>query len=89
VASYRSRFLLRVAIAEAASLVGFVMALVTYEPWPFFVGLAFTLVGFLRAMPTARNLARDQDDLSVAGCAHPLAATLGAPGPAAPAGPVS
>lgn len=82
VTTYRTRFFLRMAIAEAAALTGFAVALVAYQPWPYFLGLAFTLVGFLRAAPTERNLARDQDALAVAGCAHPLAATLRAtPGP--------
>jgi len=76
VATYRTRFFLRMAIAEAAALAGFAVALVAYQPWPYFLGLAFTLIGFVRAAPTTRNLARDQDVLSVAGCAHPLAETL-------------
>ncbi|HEY8545369.1 MAG TPA: hypothetical protein VIL36_09995 [Acidimicrobiales bacterium] len=76
VATYRSRFLVRLGTAEAAALTGFVMVVLTGEPLLYALGLAFTLVGFLRAAPSARNLARDQEDLAVRGCAHPLAETL-------------
>lgn len=90
VGSYRSRFFLRVAYSEAAALAGFVVSMMAGEPWPYFLGVACTAVGFARAAPTARNLARDQEALSAAGCAHPLAATLGAPADSAPpTGPIS
>jgi hypothetical protein len=79
VRTYRSRFMVRLAVAEAASLVAFVMVLLTYEPLIYLLGLAFSAAGFARVAPTAGRLARDQDALAISGCAQSLVAVLGAP----------
>jgi F0F1-type ATP synthase membrane subunit c/vacuolar-type H+-ATPase subunit K len=68
VASYRSRFFLRLAFAESAALAAFVIAISIGPWWAYFVGLAFTVVGFARLAPTGRNLERDDNDLRAHGC---------------------
>jgi hypothetical protein len=77
-ASYRTRFFLRIASAEAVALVGFVAVVVTGAAWLYLVGIAFTALGFLRLAPSPRNLERDQDTLNERGCGRSLAAVLGA-----------
>lgn len=64
VTSYSSLFFLRMALAQALFLIGFVGAFVTGRWWIVLVGLPFTLVGFAIAAPTRSNLARAQDQLN-------------------------
>jgi hypothetical protein len=68
VASYRTRFVLRIGIAESAALVGFASFLITGEPWHYPLGAAFTAVGLARVAPTSVNLARLEDRLALDGC---------------------
>lgn len=74
--SYRTRFFLRMAFAETTALLGFVLSFVAQSPWPYVVALPFTAVGFWWAAPTARNLARDQAQLTASECACNLLAAL-------------
>lgn len=72
VVSYRTRFFLRIAFADAAALVGFVGFFLADRWWLYAVGAAFALVGFLRLAPTQGNLRRDQEDLNRSGCGQSL-----------------
>lgn len=76
VASYRARFFLRIAFSEAAALWGFVGFFLTYAWWPYPMGAAMTAIGFLRAAPSRRNLARDQDELMQRQCGRSLVGAL-------------
>jgi hypothetical protein len=76
--TYRVRFIVRLTLAEAPVLAGFVGALVTGEPLLFLVGLPFAVVGYTRAAPTRRNIDRDQDELLAFGCGTSLLDALGA-----------
>jgi F0F1-type ATP synthase membrane subunit c/vacuolar-type H+-ATPase subunit K len=75
-ASYRTRFFLRIAFSEAAALLGFVGFFLTYAWWPYPVGGAIAAVGFTRAAPSRRNLARDQDELMYRQCGRSLVSAL-------------
>lgn len=66
--SYRIRFFLRLAFAEAAALVGFVAVILTGEWWLYLLGAAFTLIGFVRLAPTEKRLLQDQETLNSQGC---------------------
>jgi hypothetical protein len=79
--SYRARFFLRVAFAEAAALVGFVGFFLTYDWWPYPAGVAITAFGFRYAAPTRANLRRDQERLADAGCVRSLLRVLRTPLP--------
>ncbi len=74
--SYRSRFFLRIAFAESAALFGFVGFFLTYDWWPYPVGVAIAAAGFLRAAPTRGRLRRDQERLAEQGCFRPLVRAL-------------
>lgn len=74
--TYRSRFFLRIAVAEAAALLGFTGAFIQERLWIYLVGAAFALVGFALTAPSAGNLRKEQDALNRAGCSLSLAATL-------------
>lgn len=76
VGSYRSRFLQRTAISEAAALTGFV-AVFLGGPWTvYLIGYAFALAGFWRMAPTASNLQREQERLASGGCGLSLVGVL-------------
>jgi hypothetical protein len=81
VTGYRTRFFLRIAIAEAAALLGFVGALVAGEAWIYALGAAFTAVGFARLAPSRRNLDREQEALNLQGCGRSLLSLLLTAGP--------
>ena len=68
VASFRTRFVVRIAIAESAALVGFASFLATGEPWHYPLGAAFTAIGLARVAPTDANLARLEERLRLDGC---------------------
>ncbi|MGK2948727.1 MAG: hypothetical protein ACSLFP_09145 [Acidimicrobiales bacterium] len=70
--TYRTRFFLRLAMAEAVALLGFVAVFLTGDAWLYPFGGAFTTVGFLRAAPTERNLERDEETLNEQGCGRSL-----------------
>jgi len=66
--TYRQRFFLRIAFAEAAALYGFVGYFLISAWWPYPVGVATAAIGFTRAAPTSRHLARDQELLNERQC---------------------
>ena len=70
--SYRTRFFLRIAFADAAALVGFVGFFLADSWWLYPLGAAFALAGFVRLAPTRGNLQRDQDALNLSGCGQSL-----------------
>jgi F0F1-type ATP synthase membrane subunit c/vacuolar-type H+-ATPase subunit K len=74
--SYRTRFFLRLAFAEAAALGAFVVGISLGPWWVFFVGLPFTAAGFARLAPTAGHLEADQRRLAGEGCHRPLLGVL-------------
>ena len=78
-ASYQVRFFLRVAFAEFAALIGFVMFFVANEWWAYPLGVAVAAVGFARLAPTKANLAKDQADLRRRGNQLSLVAALRQP----------
>lgn len=75
-ATYRTRFFLRIAFAEACSLIAFAVYISIGPGWVYAVGLAFTLFGFAFAAPTVARLRADQDALSLSGCTLSLVAAL-------------
>lgn len=74
--SYRSRFFLRLAFADAAALAAFVVGIALGPWWVYFIGLGFTIVGFIGLMPSRRNLAADQAELAANGCHRSLVEAL-------------
>lgn len=75
-ASYRTRFFLRLAFAEAAALIGFVLNILFGPWWVYFVAATFTVIGFARLAPTRRHLEQDQEELSRNGCLLSLSDAL-------------
>jgi hypothetical protein len=75
-ATYKTRFFVRMAIAETVALVGFVLMFLTGSVVPFVAALPFTAVGFARAAPTDGNLQRDQDALNATGAMTDLRTAL-------------
>lgn len=76
VASYTTRFFLRVAFAESAALVGFVAFFVAGRWWLYPLGAVLTVAEFTRLAPTARNIAADQRRLEHASCPRDLLTVL-------------
>jgi hypothetical protein len=75
--SYRTRFFLRVALAESVALFAFAFSFIDAPAWIYYVGAAFTLVRFATTVaPTRAALARDQARLDAAGCDLSLVAAL-------------
>jgi hypothetical protein len=74
--SYTTRFFLRVAFADAAALVGFMLDIAMGPWWVYFVGAGFAAVGLAQVSPTRRHLAQDQDELSIDGCTRSLTEAL-------------
>jgi hypothetical protein len=75
--SYRTRFFLRLAFAQTASLAGFVgFFLVGHELWAYVLGALLAVPTSWRAAPTAAHLARDQAILSAGGCGRSLVKAL-------------
>ena len=75
-ASYRTRFFVRVASSEVASLAGFAGFVLTNAWWLYALGAAFTATGYYRLAPTAANLAKDQRLLGDASCSRSLISAL-------------
>lgn len=71
-ASYRTRFFLRIAFADAAALVGFVGFFLSDAWWLYPLGGVFATIGFARLAPTRRNLERDEEALHLTGCGESL-----------------
>ena len=76
VGAYRTRFFLRIALAESIVLFGFVAASVTKSTWVYFAAVFLSVPGFLRAAPTRAALSRDQDELTAQGCGRSLVAAF-------------
>jgi hypothetical protein len=74
--SYRTRFFLRLAFAESAALIGFVLNILFGPWWVYFVAAIFTAIGFARLAPTRRHLEQDQEELSRNGCLLSLTSAL-------------
>jgi hypothetical protein len=74
--SYRQRFFLRLAMAEASALVAFVLVFQAGTIWVYVVGAAFTYAGFALLAPTKEHLLREQRRLVSAGCRRSLIAAL-------------
>jgi O-antigen/teichoic acid export membrane protein len=72
VSVYRSQFMLRIALAEMSTLVGFVVFFPTASVIPYAVGVAWTALGFFLLAPTRRRLERLQDEIALQGCPHQL-----------------
>ena len=75
--AYRTRFFLRIALAESVGLFGFTFAFIGGGKWLYYAGAAFTLFRFwTHAAPTRSALVRDQEDLNASGCGRSLVAAL-------------
>jgi F0F1-type ATP synthase membrane subunit c/vacuolar-type H+-ATPase subunit K len=75
--SYRTRFFIRIAFAEAVALFGFVFQFTGGPRWIYYPAGAFALLVFwTRAAPTRRALARDQARLTEEHAARSLVAAL-------------
>ena len=74
--SYTQRFFLRVALAEAAALIGFLAFVLTGSGWMYPLACAFTAMGFWRLAPTAEHLREDEERLQASGCSRSLVAAL-------------
>jgi hypothetical protein len=75
--SYRTRYFLRVAFAEAVALWAFVFAFIGAPTWIYYVGALFALVRlWTGAAPTRAALAADQADVTAQGCGLSLIAAL-------------
>ena len=74
--SYRQRFFLRIAFAEAAALVGFIGFILSGAGWLYSVGALFSAIGFARLAPTSGHLRQDQEDLRRRGCNVSLISAL-------------
>ena len=77
--SWRTRFFLRMALSEAAALLGFVGFVLTYSLWPWLAGLGISAIGFALLAPTARQIQADQEHLAEQGCAFSLLAAVHPP----------
>jgi hypothetical protein len=66
--SYRTRFFVRLALAESPAMIGFAAAFVTGSLLPYVAGLIPAAIGFARAAPTRTNLTRDDEQLLARGC---------------------
>lgn len=77
--SYRARFFVRMALSEFVALGAFALGMAWGPWWLYYVGAAFTLIGFYRAAPTRTHLQADQDRLSLAGCDLSLMEALRTP----------
>jgi hypothetical protein len=76
VSAYRTRFFLRIALAEASTLLGFTACFLSDSALPYLAGIVPAAIGFARLAPTRGNLQREDDALVAQGCGHSLYATL-------------
>lgn len=84
VETWRTRFFVRLAIGETPALVGFAAAFISGRVSAYFVGASATAVMFVRAAPSARNIARDQQELYIRGCQQSLYTALATSQPVRP-----
>ena len=76
-ASYRTRFFLRIAFAEAGVLFAFVATFIAPAgAWLFLASVVLASPGFARAAPTRKARQRDQAELHARGCGRSLVAAL-------------
>jgi len=80
---FRTRMFLRLAFANSIALFGFVFAFTAMSGWLYYLGLALSIPGHVRAAPTKAALIREQDDLTARGCNKSLVAALRATPPKA------
>lgn len=66
-ASYRTRFFLRLAVGEVPTLVGFALSFLAGSIVPYLVGLPFAALGYWRAAPTADRIQADVEALQAQG----------------------
>lgn len=71
-ASYRSRLLVRLGLANGAALCGFVVFFLTANPAMYPLALAFSAVGYVSLAPTAAHLDAAQQELLLSGCGRSL-----------------
>ena len=75
--TYRTRFFLRIAFADAVALYGFCFAFIGAPKWIYYAAAGMTLVRLWTGVaPTRSALARDQDILNRSGCGRTLVAAL-------------
>jgi hypothetical protein len=77
-ASWRTNFFLGFALNEAPLLIAFALTFLIDETWPYFVDLPFWLFGMYLIAPSARNLARRQQQIIRAGSSLSIGAALSA-----------
>jgi F0F1-type ATP synthase membrane subunit c/vacuolar-type H+-ATPase subunit K len=82
--TYRTRFFLAVALADALALLAFAEAVVLGRWWIYWLFLPFALMGLVRAAPTGTHLEADQENLRSRGCSLTLVGALRASAPNAP-----
>jgi hypothetical protein len=71
-AAYRARLFVRVAFAESAALVGFVLTFQCDSLLPYAAGLIPAALGFIRLAPTRARLQREQNAMRADGCSFGL-----------------
>jgi hypothetical protein len=81
---YTNRFFIRISVAQAPTLAGFVAALVVGSVLVGFVGIGFSLAAYVLAAPTRRQLRADQDALDALGCHRSLLVAVGGGGEGRP-----
>jgi hypothetical protein len=70
--AYRTRFFLRLAMAEAGAVMGFVGFFLTQNPLVYFVGLIPAALGFAMLAPTRANLEREDQAMAARGCRYTI-----------------
>jgi hypothetical protein len=66
--SYRTRFFLRTAFAQAPALFAFIAVFLVNQVWVYWVILPLAIAAYVRNAPTSGHLERDQWNLSQRGC---------------------
>lgn len=77
--SYRTRLVLRLALAQIAGLFGVAVYVTGVPWWTLALGLLISGLGFLRAAPTNGSIEADQQRLQARGCPHLLSEALRLP----------
>ena len=78
---FRTRIFLRIAMSTSVALFAFCAAFVQNCSWVYFAGLLFAAPSLVRAAPSRRALAREQEQLDLVGCDRSLIAALRHPQP--------
>jgi hypothetical protein len=76
---YATSFLLGIAFAELAALLGFVASFLAGAVWPYVIGMLVSFVGFGLVAPTASRIRRLDESLSSRGCTESLRTALYTP----------